>query len=121
MNERSSILKRDDGYFYPFVLFVIVLLISILITSTIIYQNEQKISSQLIEQMYAQSLVQLSKATFVKEHPHLTENEGTLHYEFPLGEVAVHYKKISYETIVLEMDVTTMNDTFFNINVLLYK
>lgn len=120
MKGRSSIFHHESGYFFPFVLFVVAILLGAIITSIMIYQNERIISDQLQEQMYAQALVQMSRATFKANSPHDEIDKGIEYYQFPLGEVEVHFDAIDSQSVLLEMYMTTINNTYFKINVTMY-
>lgn len=119
MKERLSLPKKENGYFYPFVLVVLTLCFVTIITSIKIYQNEMIIAQQLIAQTYAEAIVQLSKASFKKDAPHHETNRGTVHYTFPIGDANVQFERIKPHTVRLEMHITTKHDALFKINVIL--
>lgn len=91
MKGRSLLWMNEKGYMFPFVLFASLLLFSTVGTTVLIYRNDLAVSDRLIEQMKAETLVQMSIRTFYREKPFLAKQHGTEVYQFPSGMVEIHY------------------------------
>lgn len=111
--------KSEAGFFLPFVLFVFVLVSSSVLTTVAIYQNELKVSARLLEQIKAETMVQMSTVD-VKERLNKGEiaKEGRLRYRFPQGKTSVHYKREKEQIYRLYIEVLTEGDEAFQMEVI---
>ncbi len=111
--------KSEAGFFLPFVLFVFVLVSSSVLTTVAIYQNELKVSARLLEQIKAETMVQMSTVD-VKERLNKGEiaKEGRLRYHFPQGKTSVHYKREKEQIYRLYIEVLTEGDEAFQMEVI---
>jgi len=115
MKEFSLRMNNERGFFLPFVLVITIIIFSTVTTVTLIYQNERKISYQLWEQMKAETLVQMSKYTFLQEGKYEEQINGTSFYTFPSGDVSVTYSRSAEQEYILLLDITTDNNENFKI------
>lgn len=111
--ERSLPFHNDKGYIFPFVLFVALVMFSAVTASILIYRNEIMISNQILEQMTAETIVQMSVHRFKEEKPFIILPTGTISYQFPSGSVEVFYEPIepNYYNLILTIE-TNKKKTF---------
>lgn len=107
MNEHSLQENNDSGYFFPFVIFISLILFSAVTASITIYQNELMISEQLFEQMKAESIVQMSIQQFTKERPYNENQSGEITYLFPSGTVSLNYELMDENLYLIMLDIET--------------
>lgn len=115
MKKRLSYLKIDKGFYLPYVLFVSVAALSFITASIMIYTNEGKISSQLMEQIEAETLIQMGRAKLIAEGSYVGESSGEVMYVFPNGEIRIKYSLVEGEVYQLHYDVLTNKKFDFKI------
>lgn len=115
MKKRLSYLKVDSGFYLPYVLFVSVAALSFITASIMIYTNEGKISSQLMEQIEAETLIQMGRAKLITEGTYVGESSGEVMYVFPNGEIRIKYTLIEGELYQLHYYVLTNKNFDFQI------
>lgn len=115
MRKQLHIITSEQGFYIPYVLMIAILSISILTTSLIFYQHEQKITSSLLQQTEIETLIQMGRAQFKKDRPYLEQENGNIEYIFPNGSVRLIYAKTNTDQLALTFHVKTKTDFPFEI------
>lgn len=115
MKKRLTYFKSDKGFYLPYVLFVSVIALSFITTSIIVYNNELTISEQLMEQIEAETLIQMGKAKLIDEASYVEQSLGEVEYVFPSGEIKIRYEIIEVGVYRLHYYVLTNGQFDFQI------
>lgn len=110
MKEYLLQMDNERGTYLPFVLLITLILFSTITTMIAIYKNEKLISNQLWEFMKAETIVEMTKRTFVHEHVSELDEEGYISYSFPSGDVFVTYNKVDDDIYSLFLKIETDYD-----------
>lgn len=113
MNASLSFKNGEDGFVYPFALFVLILLSTVILTTLNMYKMELYSNERLLAQLQAESMVPLVKDAFYKEDPSTLGEEGTLHYTFPRATVQIQYERDFDSIFMLKLIVTTEKEHSF--------
>lgn len=109
MKNQSLITNKESGFFLPYVLFITVIVLTIITSSIRTYQSEIEITHHLIEQLKAETILQMGISKFNQDY--LPNDQETLNvqYNFPDGDVAIIYNLISELEYRLHFTITTNN------------
>lgn len=118
MKKRLTYFKSDQGFYLSYVLFVSVIALSFITTSIIKYNNELNISSQLMEQIEAETLIQIWRAKLIDEAIYVGESLGEVEYVFPSGQIKIKYEVI--ETDVYRLHYYVLTKKQFDIQIIGY-
>lgn len=118
MKKRLTYFKSDKGFYLPYVLFVSVIALSFITTSIIVYNNELHVSNQLMEQIEAETLIQMGRAKLIDEATYVGESLGEVEYVFPSGEIKIKYEVI--ETDVYRLYYYVLTNRQFNFLIIGY-
>ncbi|HEX6594442.1 MAG TPA: competence type IV pilus minor pilin ComGG [Bacillota bacterium] len=105
MKKRLSFTNNENGFFYPYVLFIVSILFVIIMANISIYTNEIQMTHQLIEQTQVETLVQMGLTAF-KEDFTGDQHEGIVSYQFPPGRVDITFSS-NEKQIRLKIKVET--------------
>ncbi|GAB3791351.1 hypothetical protein [Virgibacillus kimchii] len=88
MKNRLSFMSNDSGFFLPYVMLIITIVIIIVTASIQSYKNEIYITDRQVEHVIIESLFQLGWEMVKEEMPslHLPDR---VHYTFPAGTVEI--------------------------------
>ncbi len=95
MKNQSFITNNESGFFLPYVLFITALVFIIITTSIRTYQHEIEITHHLIDQLKAETIVQMGLAKFKQDYLPNEQDTLNVHYSFPDGEVTIIYNFIN--------------------------
>lgn len=112
--------SNERGMFFPFVLFIALILFSVVTTLTLIYKNETEISNRLWEQMKAETLVQMSKQEFLAEKFYEDAYSNSALLTFPSGDVVLTFSKKKDNVYFLKVEIETDTGTEFLIDTLAF-
>ncbi|WP_028783202.1 hypothetical protein [Thalassobacillus devorans] len=98
-----------NGFVFPFVLLLSLLLLGVTTTSIQLYQNHQYITQLHLDNIVMDTLFQCGIAKFHKEMSSLEElpKSGEVMYLFPDGEASINYTWIEGRTYDLQLVITT--------------
>lgn len=106
---------NQQGFFFPYVLFVISLTFIIVSANIKIYHNEIYLSEHMIEQIKVDTLIQMSTMKFKKQVDNMEELPREVIYVFPPGEVKLFYVSHDDTFIKIRYDIQTDKNKFFSI------
>ncbi|MFD1850620.1 competence type IV pilus minor pilin ComGG [Oceanobacillus bengalensis] len=90
MKKPSSIIRNEQGFILPYILFVVVIILMIVKTNIEIYQNELEITERQIEQIKAETLFQMARTMVIDElEKDRNIPSSGMSYDFPNGSVHV--------------------------------
>lgn len=118
MKKRLTYFKSDQGFYLPYVLFVSVIALSFITTSIIKYNNELNISHQLMEQIEAETLIQMGRDKLIDEVAYYGQSVGEVHYVFPNGEIKVIYE--ATETDIYKLHYYAITSKGFDFQIIGY-
>lgn len=103
-------MNKEEAFYLPFVTFISLIILSTVTTSIILYQNERQITEQLLHQIEAETILQMTIHKFSSEQMNNDERKGKIKYNFPSGESIVHYEKIEHQKYSCTIEVFTSKD-----------
>lgn len=115
MKEHLLAIKREQGYFLPFVLFCTIILLSSILTTIAIYKNDLLISDQLFEQLKSETIVQMSVKQFLSDEVIHNKKTGQATYQFPNGEAVINYENMGNNHYLLAITINTDRGKTFTI------
>lgn len=86
-------MKNDDGFYLPTVLTVTAFVLSFLATFIYIYHNDLVVSELTLQQIEAETLIQMSRQEFIQEAKNELPTQGALQYVYPNGKVTLQYER----------------------------
>lgn len=110
MKKQSFIMSNESAFFLPYVLFIATLIFIIIAASIRTYQHDIEITHHFIEQLKAETIVQLAIASFNQEYLEVGQDTLDFIYSFPDGEVLVRYNFIDDFEYRLHFTVLTTNE-----------
>lgn len=101
MKKNSPFISKEKGFILPLVLLIAALLFLFVSTNVSIYHNELTIMKNELSQIKIDTLFQMGRSKFKNELSLLKQENGTVHYTFPDGDVKIGYtrKQEVYELI----------------------
>lgn len=93
MKKQWLYLTNNNGFYLPMVLVVTVFVMMFLGTFIYLYQNELFLSEQTIQQIEADTFIQMSRSEFVQEVKDGLSPFGEVEYTYPNGEVNIQYEQ----------------------------
>ena len=107
MKKQSFITSNQSGFFLPYVLFITTIIFIIITTSIRTYQHEIEITHHLIDQLRAETIVQMGLAKFNQEYLPTKRDTFNVHYNLLDGEVTIAYSFIDDSEYRLHFTVIT--------------
>lgn len=111
-----SFTTKQEGFIFPYVLFIIALSLIIVTTSIQLYQSEIHITQNQTEQMKIETLFQMAHTQFKEDITNQPESNDTISYSLPYGEVLVEYGKLNKREYQLNFLIETDTGATHNIN-----
>lgn len=107
MKKQSFFMNNESGFFLPYVLFITTLIFLTVTMSVRTYQHEIEITHHLVDQLRAETMMQMGLALFEKND--FPEGAEPFHvtYDFPDGEVTIKYEYMSELEYYLHFTVLT--------------
>ncbi|MBC5637204.1 hypothetical protein H8S33_10325 [Ornithinibacillus sp. BX22] len=105
MRKRLDFVHNEKGFILPSVLLLTTFVLLNFSTNMLAYQHDLKITYNLIEQINAQTLFQMSYITYKKDYVPQNKDEN-LTYQFPNGKVNIRSKGYG-EFIQLRFNIET--------------
>lgn len=102
-------MNNESGFFLPYVLFIATLIFIIIAASIRTYQHDIEITHHFIEQLKAETIVQLAITSFNQEYLEAGQNTLDFHYSFPPGDASIRYNFIDDFEYRLHFTVLTSN------------
>lgn len=98
--KNPSLFTNEKGFFFPYMMFVAILVLMIVLANIAIYKNNLEFTMLEQEQIKISTLVQMGtakcKADFIQNPP--SDTTGHIEYNFPYGKVQINFTQInSYE------------------------
>ncbi|WP_010530983.1 competence type IV pilus minor pilin ComGG [Lentibacillus jeotgali] len=115
MRKILSFTTDQQGFVLPYVLFFIALALIILTANVYIYQDEIHITQNQTEQLKIETLIQMARMQFKEDISNEPKDDTTIVYDFPYGDVAVKYTKLSEQVYHLYFTIQTDNGTIHSI------
>lgn len=115
MRKKLFYITNQNGFFLPYVLFIISLTLLIVSANIKIYHNEIYMMNQLTEQIKVESLIQMGHMKYKHEMMNNEKFPETILYTFPLGDVKVSYISHKDNLVLVRYHVTTNKDIPFTI------
>ncbi|MDC3413399.1 hypothetical protein NC797_10745 [Aquibacillus sp. 3ASR75-11] len=113
MKKRYDLFHNQNGFLFPYVLFVMILILIFVSSNVAIYKNTVMYSDFYKEQLKIDTLVQMSTAKFKEEIVStLPSSEGDRLYTFPDGTVQIYYQMQQEKIIASFSAVTDENASF---------
>lgn len=109
MKKQSFIISSESGFYLPYVLFIATLIFIVIAASIRTYQQDIEITHHFVEQLKAETIVQMGVATFNQEYLEIEQDTLNIHYSFPDGEVTMIYNFINDSEYKLHFTVLTKN------------
>lgn len=81
--------NREDGFVFPFVLFVAVIIFIIITSHIYVYHHDIHITNNHQEQLKMETLFQMSRVRVKEDLPVLDQYPSHISYQFPYGDVTV--------------------------------
>ncbi|HLR80675.1 MAG TPA: competence type IV pilus minor pilin ComGG [Bacillota bacterium] len=107
MKNQSFFTNNDNGFFYPYVMFITAILFIVTTANINIYSNEIHLTKQLIEQTKIETLIQMGLTTFKEDVTTFKHPEGTVSYEFPSGQVNIAFSTRDERYMQLDLKIET--------------
>lgn len=98
----------ESGFIFPYVIFIISLLLIVLLASIHIYKQESHMTQYHFEQIKMETLVQMGLAAFKNDllEQHISEDSVT--YTFPYGSVLITYSTTEKaQALLLQLTIRT--------------
>jgi|SRR5690625_4853480 len=111
--KKQSQHTNESGFYLPYVLMVSLITLTVISSSILSYQNEMEATYYLLEQIEAETLIQMGSAQFKKEELYKNNDHGKITYELPNGIVYIEYTRQSKQMCSLDFLVETNNDFSF--------
>ncbi|SES83514.1 hypothetical protein SAMN05216389_102391 [Oceanobacillus limi] len=110
-------MSNQKGYFLPSVMFICMIVFIVLTAHIQIYSNSLHMTDKIVENIKLESLFQMSYTKFQEDVKSFTytEQEQTIHYEFPDGTVEIKYFFQEMDSIHLMMNITSKNQAHYSI------
>ncbi|MDY0396680.1 hypothetical protein ACFSMW_05520 [Virgibacillus halophilus] len=107
MKKSFSFITDRQGFIFPYVMFIIAIVLLLVTTSSNMYKNEIHIAKQFTDNLQMNTVYQMGFAKFKEEYVGnlMNADSDKVDYEFPPGHVAIHYSE-SDEQIKLDMKIT---------------
>ncbi|WP_407268380.1 hypothetical protein [Radiobacillus sp. PE A8.2] len=104
-------LRSDQAFFFPYMLFIITLVLIIVLSSIPLYQNHIEMTTFTEEQLKLETLIQMAYTQVRKEQPYLLHNDrsGEISYNYPYGIVYVSYFPKDIGWIIVNFQALTDN------------
>lgn len=115
MRKLLHITKQEEAFFLPIVLMISILVLSGIMTSIIIYKNELQITEQLVNQIEAETLLQMALEEFSNDEKNRNEKMGQIIYNFPNGDAIVDYELVEEHKYLCIISVITTKNVKLNI------
>lgn len=115
MRKKLCIISNESGFFLPYVLFITALVFVIITASIRTYQHEIEITQHHIEQLKAETIVQMGLAKFLENNLPTDQNTVHVHYNFPDGDVTLIYTLIDDFEYRIHCTVLTKNGLEYTI------
>src|SRR5690625_4922488 len=111
MKKTLTFIKREHGFYLPFVLVVSIVTLSATATSTLIYQNELEATHLLLQQLEVETMRQVTIEQFHKDQMFLERDTGEFQYELPYSSATGTYTTEDGD-VFIEFKVKTDNLTY---------
>ena len=89
MKKQLSIINSQDGFFLPYVLFIISLIFILTTSNIAIYRNDLQITAAQTEQIKIETLFQMGRTKFKANIDQYNAKNNTASYSFPDGNVQI--------------------------------
>ncbi|QKY69447.1 hypothetical protein [Lentibacillus sp. CBA3610] len=111
-----SITTNQQGFIFPYVLFIIALTLIVITASVQLYQSEIHITQNQTEQLKIETLFQMAHTQFKEDITKQSESSGTISYELPYGDVLVEYGQLNEREYPTNFIMETDTGATHNIN-----
>lgn len=115
--KKTLIFTHDRGFILPLTLLTAALLFLFVGTNIVVYKNELLITKNELSQIKVDTLYQMGHAKFTDVLPELEQDNGTMIYEFPDGEVNIVYQletstgyKVTYSIKTFDQKLLVIDD-----------
>lgn len=108
-------MMNERAFYLPYVLIVSVITLAIITTTVIIYENEMKITNNLLEQLEIETLFQMARDKFIEDRMYNEETNGQINYTFPNGTVHINYSFVEENIVEVQFHAVTTNQYALNI------
>lgn len=102
MKKQWLYLTNNDGFYFPMVLVVTAFVMIFLGTFIYLYQNELLLSEQTIQQIEAETFIQMSRTEFIQEIKDGLAPFGEVEYTYPNGEVNIQYTQQEHSNWLID-------------------
>jgi len=102
MKKQWLYLTNNDGFYFPMVLVVTAFVMIFLGTFIYLYQNELLLSEQTIQQIEAETFIQMSRTEFIQEVKDGLAPFGEVEYTYPNGEVNIQYTQQEHSNWLID-------------------
>lgn len=102
MKKQWLYLTNNDGFYLPMVLVVTAFVMIFLGTFIYLYQNELLLSEQTIQQIEAETYIQMSRTEFIQEVKDGLAPFGEVEYTYPNGEVNIQYTQQEHSNWLID-------------------
>lgn len=86
-------IKNSDGFYLPLVLSVTAFVLIFLTTFIYMYKNDLVLSQLSLQQIEAETLIQMSRKEFMDEDKSAFPSIGEINYVYPTGDVTIQYEQ----------------------------
>lgn len=107
MRKQSRFLCNQSGFYLPYVLGITVIIMFSTVTQINLYQQNIELTSQHLEQLRIETLVQMGYQKFEEEYPVVDLDPFEVYYSFPHGTVNLRYIVLDDLDYNLHVDVLT--------------
>jgi len=107
--------SNQQGFFLPYILFIISLVFIFVSANIKIYQNEIHMMEHLTEQIHIENLLQMSYLKYMDQMKDVEEFPQKVFYTFPSGEVNVFLISHKKDTVSIRYNIKTNNNKSFSI------
>lgn len=104
-------MNEQHGFIFPYVLFLITIILLLVTVSSNTYKNEIYMAKQYTENLKIQTVYQMGLSKFKEEYAtgSFDSASGTISYDFPDGKSVIQYSKME-EELDLKMKIA-LNDS----------
>lgn len=112
MKKPFNIIHNEKGLVLPSVLFLTTFVLLYFTNQLLTYNHDLKLTQNIIEQVKAQTLFQMSYAQFIESyHPNVTT---TIEYDYPDGKATIHFAGTE-EYPFIHFSLQTNNDFHYSV------
>ncbi|RFA32810.1 hypothetical protein CAI16_16855 [Virgibacillus dokdonensis] len=111
MIKKSSIIRNNAGFMFPFVLVITVLVLLIITATAYHYQNNIVMTKNQIEQLKIETMVQMSRERVKQALIQNGELKKQMYFSFPYGDVSLRINALSSDKYTLFFTITTDNQS----------